>query len=237
MTPQFSQWRPACRRNPTNQLFPPHPSWQPGRHIAARQVCCGAGRYVSSHYSTWVLFREEPPCDGKSSQKRGSTSVSRLFHRCRQRLALFCPAAGSESCAIRPMLKALERVRIPRVTLHLLLGHSPGRQAGGMAHPSIRRREGVEKGAAATGERCGVAKGAQSTPFATPASFPHLHHLRRAGTACPQAQVCAVAELERAQRLACFSTLSPRVLGFCLLAWYTQPEMDDEAREMMPWVQ
>jgi len=225
-------WRIAIsmQKNLTNRLFPPHPSSrQPGRHIAARQVCCGAGRYVSSHYSTWVLFREEPPCDGKSSQKRGSTSVSRLFHRCRQRLALFCPAAGCESCAIRPMLKALERVRIPRVTLHLLLGHSPGRQAGGMAHPSIRRREGVERGAAATGERCGVAKAVLCAPFATPASFPHL--------CCPQAQVCAVGELERAQRLACFSTLSPRVLGFCLLAWYTQPEMDDEAREMMPWVQ
>jgi len=45
-----------------------------------------------------------------------------------------------------------------------------------------------------------VAKGALRAPFATPASFPHLH--------CPQAQVCAVADIERGQSLACFSTLS-----------------------------
>jgi len=58
----------------------------------------------------------------------------------------------------------------------------------------------LKKGLRRRKREAGVAKGAQSAPFATPASFPHLH--------CPQAQVCAAAELERGRRLACFTTLS-----------------------------
>jgi len=54
----------------------------------------------------------------------------------------------------------------------------------------LRRRDG----------EAWVAKGALCAPFATHASFPHLH--------CPQAQVCAAAELQRGRRLACLSTPS-----------------------------
>ncbi len=59
-----------------------------------------------------------------------------------------------------------------------------------MLKKGLRRRE----------REAGVAKGAQNAPFATPASFPHLH--------CPQAQVCAAAELQKGWRLACFSAPS-----------------------------
>ena len=56
---------------------------------------------------------------------------------------------------------------------------------GRVLKKGLRRRE----------REAGVAKGAQSAPFATPASFPF-----------------AAAELRRRRRLACFSTLSRGVL-------------------------
>ncbi len=58
----------------------------------------------------------------------------------------------------------------------------------------------LEEGLRRRDEEAWVAKGAQSAPFATHASFLHLH--------CPQAQVCAAAELQRGRRLACLSTPS-----------------------------
>ncbi len=63
--------------------------------------------------------------------------------------------------------------------------------------------EGVEKGTAAT-ERGRGGEGGAKRPNPTPASFPHLH--------CPQAQVCATAELQRGGRLACSSALSEGLL-------------------------